>query len=96
MITLSRYRGIKAEIDPDTDQNLITVPRKTMKRGNDILISKEGIFYVRSWQAYNSQETAGFFQISPDDAKEMIKKRQLEMSEEQQIAAERIFPGVFG
>jgi hypothetical protein len=96
MITLSRYRGIKAEIDPETDQKLIAVPRKIMKRGNDLFISKDGVFYVSAWQIFNSQETAGFYQISPEEARDMIKLRQGEMSREQRGAAERLFPGVFG
>lgn len=96
MITLSHYRGTRAEIEPDQDQNLIMVPRKTKKNGKDLLISKDGFFYIRSWQVFNNQETAGFFQVSPDEARGMIIKRQLEMSKDQQIAAERIFPGVFG
>ena len=96
MITLSRYRGIRAEIDPDQDHKLITVPRKTMRNGKDLLISKDGVFYIKSWQMFNDQETAGFYQIAPDKAEDMIRIRQLEMTSDQQKAAERIFPGVFG
>jgi len=95
MITLSRYRGVRPEIDPDQDQKLITVSQKTMRNGRDLLISKDGIFYVKSWQMFNDQETAGFYQIAPNEAREMIRIRQLEMNGDQQKAAERIFPGVF-
>ena len=94
MITLSRYRGIRPEIDPKTDQKLIAVPRKSMSSGKDLSISKDGVFYIRSWQIFNDQETAGFYQISPEEAREMIKIRQGEMSREQRGAVERIFLGV--
>jgi hypothetical protein len=95
MITLSRYRGVRAEIAPETDQHLISVPRKTMKSGNDLLVSKDGIFYVSSWQMFNGQETAGYYQISPEEACEMIKRRQGEMTREQRGAVERLFPELF-
>ena len=94
MITLARYRGIRPEIDPRTDRKLIAVPRKNMSSGKDLHISKDGVFYISSWQIFNDQETAGFYQILPEEARKMFKMRQGEMNREQREAAERIFPGI--
>ena len=94
MITLTRYRGVRPEIDPKTDLKLIAVPRKSMSSGKDLLISEEGVFYISSWQIFNDQETAGYYQILPEEAREMINMRQGEMNREQREAAERIFPGI--